>query len=427
MPSYSTLRKNVNLRPGQILRFQKGRGYYAAPDPNDPLRPLSRGERQRLLDSQVEGALAPQRADLANQRRRTIELAKALAELDTAAGPATSKAYQDAASTIGGLAGGFTGAARTAAEADAAAAAAELARLGAPQEQIDAVSRVGQGAENATYAVGGAIPATALAREGAAFASAANLLPSVARGRGQMAVLELDRLERELDKQIPGIRREYRNDLINQEFAKEEGRLKRDAQALYESQFGLDVVEAREKARHNTAQERAAARRSALAEKQYQLQLKKNQQALTEAEAEGRQPNASLSKAYGYIVDQNGKAILRNGKRIPVGKKGGSGLTPYQQQQVRAAAVQEARELRGEPKERSELEQQDGQGKYIDRNGRPTNDKKKAQYDTPYTFGEAMQTLMSAYGLKKAQARAYLMQAGWKPPRPKKKPKPKGR
>jgi hypothetical protein len=347
-------------------------------------------------------------------------LAKALAELNRSVGPETSKAYQDAASTIGGLAGGFTGAARTAAEAEAEATAAELRRIGAPEEQIAKVSAVGRGAEDATYATGGALPAGALAREGAAAAAAANLLPATALGRGQMAVLDLDRQERELLDKAPGLRREFSNDLIEQ-------KMKERAQALYEAQYGLDVVEAGEKQRHNTATERAAARRAAVAEKNYQLALKRHGTAVSKAEAEGREASASLSKGRGFLVDKEGKPILDNkGKKIPFkGDSKSGGLTPFQQTQQRQDAISEARDLRGDPKERSELDQIDGKGKYIGRDGRPTNDKKKAQYDTSYTFSEAQDYIVQAYGVTRTKARSFLLAAGWKPPR--KPPKKSGR
>lgn len=397
-----------------------------------PLTPLTRKQLNVLIEQYVSSSLRPQRQEFANRRRRSVEVAKALAELQRGIGPATNTAYQGAAQTQGALAQGFTGEMRADAEADANAAVELLARLGAPQAQQDQVGAVGQGAPDAVYALGGAIPGGALAREGAAFAAAQNQLPATTLGRGQYEVAGLEREEAELDEQIPKLRQDFQNQLIGQELSKAELALRRDAQRLYEAQFV-------ESARSNRADESAAGRRAWISEQNYQLQVRKHQSAMGKAADAGLRPNASLSKTYGYIVDANGDPILDvRGKRIPVKKSGGSGsngMTPYQQSQQRRDAITEARSLRGEPVEvDSPLP---GQGRYVAKPGakgtiadpamgqKTTNDPKKAQRDSDYTFPEAVSYVANAYNVSRTKARSWLIAAGWKPPKRKRKYTPK--
>lgn len=379
-----------------------------------------------LITQMVGAALKPQRQQFASRRRRTVELAKALADLQRDIGPSTNQAYQGAAQTQGALAAGFTGAMREGIESDARAAGEELRRLGAPEAQVSEVGGVGRGAADAAYAVGGYIPGQALAREGAGLAAAQNQLPATTLGRGQYDVRAIDREEAELDAQIPKLRQEARSQLIQEELSRAELDLRNRAQALYEAQYGETV-------RSHKVKERQSARN-------YNLQVRKHELAMSNAQKEGRQPNAALSKTYGHIVDGNGKPILdANGKRIPVAKSGkGGGISAKEQREMRQEGVKYAVELRGEPMEYEGPMAGVGAGKYIANKPKgpgiipakspgdlpTTNDPRQAKYDSQYDFAGAQRLLMNTYRISKTVATRWLIAAGW--PRPRKsKPRPR--
>lgn len=112
----------------------------------------------------------------------------ALAGMLGSIGPSISHNYQEAANTelAGGRGFGDQEAARGIAEGDKAAG--YLTAAGAPQAAIEGVKAAagGEGSGNVVYGTGGYIPATTLAREGAAFASAGAMLPAQAAGMGQI-------------------------------------------------------------------------------------------------------------------------------------------------------------------------------------------------------------------------------------------------
>lgn len=393
--------------------------------------------QRRRVNQLVTAALLPGRQDVARRRREAqrraakqqtgiVELSKALAELQRDIGPKTGAAYQDAAKTQGALAGGFSGGLKDYYAQEAADAAEILSRQGAPQGQIEAIAEVGKSTPDVTYALGGAIPGGALAREGAAFQSAAERLPATTLGRGQQEwgqiAKALREKEDELDQELadlmgkaPGLRLEAESQL-------EEQMLKGRAQTLYESQFGLDVEEAGERARHNRATEAAAAYRNKNAQRQYDLAVQRHELAVRKANEQGRNASVGLSKAKGFLVDQRGRPIKdANGKRIPVPKEGSAagGLSFSE----RRAVSESARELLGEP---IESDAPLG-GRYLAPNGVgkkgpdgtwTTNDPKKAKRDTQYTFTAAIDYLTSTYGISRTQARKFLVRAGWKPPKP---------
>lgn len=89
--------------------------------------------------------------------------------------------YQGAAQTLGGLAQGFSGGFSQAIGGSQSAAGNALALTGSPQS----IAGDPAAAADVLYGVGGFIPSEAMAREGAAFSSAAAHLPATALGRGQ--------------------------------------------------------------------------------------------------------------------------------------------------------------------------------------------------------------------------------------------------
>lgn len=229
----------------------------------NPLAPLTPAQQRKEALALLRAALLPGRQEVGRARteaRRVSQeaqareegLARAVAALSQNAGPATLAGYQSAAQTEGALAKGFSDAVRSGAEADAAAAAATLRRLGAPEAQVSQVTNVGQGAGDVTYGLGGAIPGTAWAREGAALAAAQNQLPATALGRGQQAVgqlrrkltdreRELDQALEELEAKAPGLLAQIQRDIRGNEQAKVATGIQAEYLGLAGDKFGLDT------------------------------------------------------------------------------------------------------------------------------------------------------------------------------------------
>ncbi|MBI3936421.1 MAG: hypothetical protein HY323_05545 [Betaproteobacteria bacterium] len=214
------------------------------PRPYDPLAPLPPQRIRRIAARQAATAYQPLRAqyvrlrseldaETAREQQRAAAAAQGLAELLRSVGPATGEAYQQAAGTVGALGKGFSSALAAQQQAQAQAAADFLHQIvGAPQGQIEQVRQIGASGPDVTYALGGAIPGGALAREGAAFASAANLLPATALGRGQQTVqmLIMDALKRRRELAgrqaealagLPGLQSDLEQKLLDRELQKE--------------------------------------------------------------------------------------------------------------------------------------------------------------------------------------------------------------
>lgn len=148
---------------------------------------------------QYDESVAPELTALDTERARTKAESEqqmkniqgiyaALAGMLKDVGPAVSANYQAAAGTelAAGRGLGNQEAARGKAEGDKAAG--YLAAAGAPQAAIEGAKAAagGDASGNLVYGTGGMIPATTTSREGAAFASAADMLPAGAVGQGQM-------------------------------------------------------------------------------------------------------------------------------------------------------------------------------------------------------------------------------------------------
>ena len=147
---------------------------------------------------QYDDATAPELGTLETERARTRAESEqsmknaqgiyaALAAMLGSAAPAVSSAYESAANTelAAGRGLGDQEAARGKAEGDKAEG--YLTAAGAPQAAIEGVKAAagGEGSGSLVYGLGGMLPATSTAREGAAFSSAAAMLPGTAVGRGQ--------------------------------------------------------------------------------------------------------------------------------------------------------------------------------------------------------------------------------------------------
>jgi hypothetical protein len=401
-------------------------GQRPLPIPKDPFAPWSSQLMNQEADRRVQGVIGPQEESI--RRRSAAEIAAltqsgiAVADILKAIAPATEGAYATAAQDISGMAGAFTG---------GMADRMREGQLGG--DQFSALQ--GQGApggpdagsaQNVLQALGGFIPGSSLRSQGAAARAHAEVLPGVQALQTQSDVRarlsQSDEELLELARTRPEMRQKVMDELYQREMDKLQGRLstrqtrvQERAQDLYEKEFGEDK-------RSNRADEDLKAANYALAVSKHQL-------AISKAEAEGRRPDATLSKAYGHIVDADGNPILSgNGKKIPVAKTGkpaAPAKTPWQQH--RGQIVGEARELRGNPLENDNvgpaspgqyLARPGAKGKDVHpgRGGFPatTSNPNKAQRDSEYSFREAQDYLMQAYGINRANARKALVAAGWK-------------
>lgn len=116
--------------------------------------------------------------------------------------------------------------------------------------------------------------------------------------------------------------------------------LDRLAQQAAAQEYGLDLRKEQryaasdaETARHHRATEALAIRRANESDAQFRARERRYQQQfrarLRAAARQGKQPDASLSAKYGYMVDSYGNPILtKNGKRIPIASDSG-GKAPW--------------------------------------------------------------------------------------------------
>jgi hypothetical protein len=154
-----------------------------------------------ILDAQKQSIESTQK-----QRGADINAAyAALAQIARQQAPVVQGAYQNAANATGTFAKGFTN--QVTAD-QAAAAAGQQANLG-PNSPQSVTSGFTQGGGDALYATGGYIPASTLAREGAAFTSAASMFPQTAMGLGvqaqkTLAAQALQQIQ-ELEAKRPGL------------------------------------------------------------------------------------------------------------------------------------------------------------------------------------------------------------------------------
>lgn len=247
---------------------------------------------------------------------------------------------------------------------------------------------------DAAYYSGVEVPGSDLISQGAAAFGTAESMRGVQVLRGQEDIHGIRQKSEaellDLSKQRPELRDKIMQELYNREKDKIQMSVQLRAQNLYELQFG-------ERVRHDTATEKAANRRAQISEKNYQLQLEKHQYAVNQAAAEDRQPNAAKSKAYGYIVDADGKPILDGrGNKIPVATTGGGAKqTKTNIRMAGTAANSLYKDSRPGPPEFPE--------------GPPTPAKH------PMTFAQAQQYLVVTYGIKRAKARQLLVAVGFKP------------
>ena len=155
-------------------------------------------EATSQVDSNIkaqEGLINTQRQHTADQNQNLINNTKeayaALAGLLGNVGPQVAGIYNNAASEDSAIAKGFADAQASIQKGEASTVGDFLGKIGAPAEQIQQVLEKagGPGAADVVYGLGGGMNASGLAREGAAFGSAAAMLPGEAAGIGQQNIL----------------------------------------------------------------------------------------------------------------------------------------------------------------------------------------------------------------------------------------------
>ncbi len=257
--------------------------------------------------------------------------AQALAKILQNAAPAVGANYQNAAGEIGALGKGFG----TAADQQAAGQQAELGGIfqnaGTPGAAVDAANAQAGGAVgDVTYGLGGFIPGSTLAREGAAFGAEAALAPRYAAGLGAQNANSIshDAMLKDRDflaqiaaerAKVPGLA----NDILQQQETNYVNRMSAQAQIDYlraqqRGQIGdvsgVDPVTGKPTLDAQKLAEKRAHDAAVLKQRQAH-----DAAVLKDARAKGFLPDPALSGRTGYLVDSHGNAIPdANGNRQPI-------------------------------------------------------------------------------------------------------------
>lgn len=411
MPTrFQTYRKDVKLLPGQTLRFQKGKGYYAGPGaapapyagggpaepksggggnpyapttvvrvpktrpggptastpppPVDPYAALSQAAIDKRAGELAQAGIDPQLDEVRRQQALAAQQAtadeaaiqgfqKAAGELMGQIPGAISQAYDAAGNVIGDIGSGVGGQIG----ADLAQKQAADQAFAESQGQSGGTTSNGQVGDVLSY-LGGAVPGTSVAEQGAAQAAAAAANVAIPLNAGR----------EELDARMAQARQD--NDQYAQQLIKIAAQFPDlKAQALQQlNQYEIDKANYRETRRVNTAniaaqkadtarQDRAeianeqaagidaTQKKAELAYKWANLQFQ-SQKALAAAKAaaaKGKRIDTAASRLLGHIVYQDGT----EDKSIKV-KQTGSGSSStdprIKAQYNRAKAVQTARQ-----------------------------------------------------------------------------------
>lgn len=414
----------------------------------------------------AQAALAPQEQTVANQQKQAaaaaVANASALTGLHGAAAkmlesisPTVQGAYDQATKETGQLAGGFSQeiqdqiAKSQAANAAFAESQGQSAPSGGTQPDPQHLA-------NVLYALGGYIPGSSLASQGAAATARAAELPAVDNAQANSdlnANLAQEALTRkglqdqltQIESQRPGAQQAAlsaleSSNLNNRQFNET---TTNDAATRASNARSLAETIRSNKAAQHTADLNAAtqARAEGLYEAEFgykqtndaaNLQIKSNAQKIQLAKmtASGQKIDVGASKLLHYVVDYNRDPVLDNDGKVIVVKGATSSSTPY------SRAVSGAKSLRGNPMTNSDvtpitpgiyLAAQGASGADVipSKAGMPatTNNPDKARRTgSNKSFVEAQTDLVNRYSVTRAQARKALIAEGWVPEgiRPKK-------
>lgn len=413
------------------------------------LRPLNQRQINNLANKQTAAAYAAAKAPILSEQALTDARAKAAQDALAGFGQAAAKLYtspsdvakiyQDAASQTAGIAGAFTGEAGkqlTAAEQANADFMAKQAPGATPQNEPDP-----KAAADAGYYLGGYVPGAQLEGQGAAAASTQAGLPLLQAAKTEQDIMGSQAKNVQDDQQYvqamldlaakePDMRNQILDHLYQREQQKFSMRIQQQAQDLYQAKFGVQAQQGQERINQEQQRLRMEERQGnarlslqaaglKLSQAKYRLDVKK-------ALINGQRIDSSASKTAGHLIDQNGQPILgKDGKTIPVaptasggssGTNNGVGSTGYHE------AVRATKSIMPQPKDASQASlgqykyyAQPGKGTFVQGSGWFTNDPTQAATEGKYTFPEAVQYMMSAYGLNRRAARQALVAGGWKP------------
>lgn len=158
---------------------------YKGPTPAEMLasaKSIASAELQPQIGS-IQSQESQATTDATKAAQFEASLGQALGQILKSQGPATQSAYQTAGNDDAAYAKGYSGDLQDTATKSAQAVNDLLTSLGAPSGQQLDTSKATDAA-NVLYGTTGDIPASALAREGAAFTAAANQQPATAVGQG---------------------------------------------------------------------------------------------------------------------------------------------------------------------------------------------------------------------------------------------------
>lgn len=203
--------------------------------------PMTQAQMMQQAMALAQGDLVPEEQALAREGQRAAQEAAAqqgllrqlTADLGATVAPMAGNmqaAYQQAAQAQGQLAQGFSGAMESVAQQEAARNAADLAKWGGSAAAGD-VAQASQGASDPLYGVGGFLPGSSLAQQGASWGAYGAAMPGVVARMGQQdagnvassyAALQKELSDRaaELAAKLPGLRAQYMEQLKQDELSK---------------------------------------------------------------------------------------------------------------------------------------------------------------------------------------------------------------
>lgn len=276
---------------------------------------LALSQAQTLAQPGIDAILADQKKardqaarDLANNQGFT----QALADEYKTIAPMVSGLYTGAAGETGQLAKGFADATTAQQAAETSGANDILAKAGAPAAAVAATdAQIGGPVGDVLYGTQGFIPAAGLAREGAAFGSAAAQLPAYAGGIGQQNAAAIRKAAADQDASFLAALRQERDkvpgaalDILQQE--------RQNRQAERANQIQSDYL-------NNTTRNTTAGLTGidpVTGKPTYEAQT--DAQKLALAQQDGLKPNAALSRGRHILVDDFGNPILDTaGQTIP--------------------------------------------------------------------------------------------------------------
>lgn len=350
-------------------------------------------------------------------------LTQAEANMLRTVGPAVDQTYKSASDDTSAYAKAYAMGAKASEDKAQAEANQLLAKNNAPAGQMLRPS----GVDQVLYGTEGYIPASTLRAQGAAFSSAAHMMPQVAFGRGQMSLGAAQAETAERNQQLRDKRLEVealRPGLMSDELTRISDR------NLTRQKFAEDKKQARVNAN---------------------LQW---QSIKTSREYFGLDKKKTLQAEATFMTDQTGELhVVKKGKVVPTGRPaygsdaaaiGASAArakgNPKERRataaknfaSARTAAAglvrSEAKDWLGTPIENPKTGSLLNPGKYLDKSGKGTNDPTKAARENALTWDQAInramqleevQQLISRFNMSPAVARAkvkaWLRSSGFQP------------